>query len=294
MVRRILLFPLTRIVTGFAIVASAGVISAVLKLSPGVASIVVAGASFGAYALVGVAIERRTLAELGITPRALPRDLAIGAAIGAALFSSVVALLALTGCFHVDGVEGGAWVAAKALAFIAAGAFAEEVMFRALLFRIVEESLGSWVALAISAAFFGAAHIANPHATAVAAIAIAVEAGLLLGGVYMLSRSIWTATGLHLAWNFCEGPLYGTAVSGTTGFGRVLVSTTTGPSIWTGGDFGPEAGLAAVILCLAVAAPTIALATRRGRAFAFRDQRAMKRVAKRSREAFAGQSSEAT
>ena len=58
----------------------------------------------------------------------------------------------------------------------------EEMLFRGVLFRWLEEFGGSWTALLLTSAFFGAAHLANPNATIIAAVGIAFEAGVLLGG----------------------------------------------------------------------------------------------------------------
>ena len=112
---------------------------------------------------------------------------------------------------------------------------------------------GSWIAIILSALFFGLTHLMNPGATLFGALAIALEAGTLLGAAYMLTRRLWLAIGIHWAWNFFEGPFFGATVSGTgSNAGKALItSTINGPSIWTGGAFGPEAGLAALLVCLA-------------------------------------------
>ena len=83
-----------------------------------------------------------------------------------------------------------------------------------MLFRFLEEGFGSWIALTVTALFFGLSHLNNPHATVWSAIAIALEAGVSLGAVYMATRSLWFAMGLHTAWNFLQGSIFGVAVSG--------------------------------------------------------------------------------
>ncbi len=92
---------------------------------------------------------------------------------------------------------------------------------RGVLFRIVEESLGSWIALALSAALFGALHAFNPGATLTSSIAIALEAGVLLAAVFMVTRRLWMVIGLHTAWNFTEGGVFGASVSGGDAHGML-------------------------------------------------------------------------
>ena len=195
----------------------------------------------------------------------------IGLALGAGIISLVIGLLALFGWYQVVG--SGALVGAGIvtnlsviLLFLLVAVF-EEVTFRGLLFRIVENGLGSWGALLVSAIFFGGAHLGNPGATLGSSIAIAIEAGVLLGAIYMATRSLWMVIGVHWAWNYFEGPVFGTQVSGNES-ASLLHSVTNGPVLWTGGVFGPEAGLFAVIVGGIVGAVFIWLAIRRGQLIA--------------------------
>jgi membrane protease YdiL (CAAX protease family) len=142
-------------------------------------------------------------------------------------------------------------------------AFMEEILFRGILFRWIEEFAGSWAALAITSALFGLAHILNPNATWFSSLAIAVEAGLLLGGAYMLTRSLWLPIGLHAAWNFTQGEIFGVPVSGGAVHG-LLKSRLTGPALLSGGGFGLEASLIALVIATAAGICFIWLAVRRG------------------------------
>ena len=117
--------------------------------------------------------------------------------------------------------------------------------------------------LAISAVFFGAAHIANPAATLWSSAAIAIEAGILLALVYHVTRSLWACAGLHAAWNIMQGTVYGIPVSGTHADG-FLVSTRTGPDWLSGGAFGAEASVVALACGVAVSAVLLVIALRRG------------------------------
>jgi membrane protease YdiL (CAAX protease family) len=204
-------------------------------------------------------VERRTATEFG-THGAL-RELAAGALLGSALFAGTVAVLAALGVFRITG--SGPW--SNLLAPLAAAVMAavlEEILFRAILFRIAEESLGTWLALLLSGTLFGIIHMISPQATWLGAVSIIFEAGILLAAAYMLTRRLWLPIGLHAAWNFTQGGLFGIAVSGTPSKG-LLQGTLTGPEWLSGGRFGAEASIVAVLLCMGAAAVLLAAAVRR-------------------------------
>ena len=120
-------------------------------------------ASAGAYLILVRGVERRRVAEL--SPRAILTYGLRGLIGGVVLFSVIVGLLWLFGCYHVHGINAHVdWLPPLLVAGISAG-IGEEIITRGVLFRIVEEGLGTWWALAISALFFGAAHVFNPNAT---------------------------------------------------------------------------------------------------------------------------------
>jgi membrane protease YdiL (CAAX protease family) len=122
---------------------------------------------------------------------------------------------------------------------------------------------GTLVALVVSAAIFGLLHAANPGASLVSSASIALEAGVLLGLAYALTRSLWLPIGLHFGWNFTEGGIFGAAVSGGQSHGLVKAAVV-GPDLLTGGAFGPEASVVAVVLSLVVSAAMGWLVVRRG------------------------------
>ena len=214
-----------------------------------------------AYLILVKVVERRRVTELA--PRRLLPDGALGVVAGLVLFSAVAGTLWLLGVYHVTGTNPDAkWLPALLLAGLGAG-ISEEIICRGVLFRIVEESLGTWWALLISALFFGAAHLANPGATAWAALAIAIEAGLLFGLLYHVTRSLPICMGLHAAWNFAQGTIYGIPVSGLDADGW-LVSNRTGPDWLSGGVFGAEASVVALALCSLCSLALLGLVLRRG------------------------------
>jgi membrane protease YdiL (CAAX protease family) len=216
--------------------------------------------TLAAYLILVKLIERRRVDELA--PHDIPTFGMAGLITGAVLFSIVVAVLWLAGSYHVTGTNPQVnWLPAVLVAGIGAG-IGEEIVVRGVLFRIVEEGLGSWWALLISALFFGAAHIANPAATLWSSAAIAIEAGVLLALLYALTRSLWTCIGLHAAWNIMQGTVYGIPVSGGKADGW-LVSYRTGPDWLSGGAFGAEASVVALAVCSTLSAILLVIVLRR-------------------------------
>ncbi len=207
--------------------------------------LVVAVAALLAYFAFARAVERRRVVELA--PRAALAELALGTLFGALLFSATIGFISLLGYYRIVGFNN--WlVAAPVLANSVVSGVFEEILFRGLLFRITQESLGTWLALVISAVIFGLLHLANPNATLVAALAIALEAGVMLGAAYLLTGRLWLSMGIHFAWNFTQGGIFGAAVSGQASTG-LLQSVLQGPNLLTGGEFGAEASVVAMAVC---------------------------------------------
>ena len=223
--------------------------------------------ALAAYLILVKLIEQRRASELA--PRDIATFGAAGVLIGAVLFSLVVAVLWLAGSYHVTGTNPQVdWLPAVLVAGIGAG-IGEEIVMRGVLFRIVEEGLGTWWALLVSALAFGAAHIANPAATLWSSAAIAIEAGVLLALLYAVTRSLWACVGLHAAWNIMQGTVYGIPVSGGKADGW-LVSQRTGPDWLSGGAFGAEASVVALAVCSTLSVVLLMVALRRGALVPFR------------------------
>lgn len=212
------------------------------------------------YLILVKLIERRSPSELSL--RDIPTYGIAGLVAGAVLFSIVVGVLWLAGSYHVLGINWQVnWLPAVLVVGIGAG-IGEEIAMRGVLFRIIEEGAGTWWALAVSAVFFGAAHIENPGATLWSSVAIAIEAGVLLALIYHVTRSLWACIGLHAAWNIMQGTVYGIPVSGGDADGW-LVSTRTGPDWLSGGAFGAEASVVALLLCSSVSLALLIVTLRR-------------------------------
>jgi hypothetical protein len=175
----------------------------------------------------------------------------------------VVGIAAALGVYRITGPGGASTLVLDLISFGIMPAFMEELLFRGILFRWIEEFGGSWAALVVTSALFGLAHILNPGATWFSSFAVAVEAGLLLGGAYMLTRSLWMPIGLHAAWNFTQGAIFGVPVSGNAAQGLVRAKLS-GPELLSGGGFGLEASVIALVIATVAGAWFVWLAIKRG------------------------------
>ncbi|MBO3752004.1 CPBP family intramembrane metalloprotease [Streptosporangiaceae bacterium NEAU-GS5] len=227
-----------------------------------VAGVLAAAGAVAAYAYLVRRLERRPAVE--VARAAAVSGLRRGILIGLLLFTVTIALIALFGGYRVSGF-GSVFGALAILGTMAASAVVEEVLFRGIVFRLVEELAGTRGALIVSALLFGLLHLTNPGATIWGALAIAVEAGVMLGAAYAATRTLWLAIGVHFGWNFAEGGIFGTTVSGSEhGPVGLLTATLPGPEALTGGGFGPEASLFAIVVCAVPAVLFLRAARRRG------------------------------
>lgn len=171
-----------------------------------------------------------------------------GALIGAGAFLATMLLAAL---FTDADITGGSLGACLGVAgSMASVAVTEELLFRGVVHRILEERTGSIVAIAVSSLIFGLTHLVNGNATLWGTLAVAVEGGALLAIAYTATRSLWLPIGLHFAWNFTQSGVFGIAVSGADVEPGLLRTVLSGPEVLTGGTFGPEASLFALLCCL--------------------------------------------
>ncbi|HEY4070516.1 MAG TPA: type II CAAX endopeptidase family protein [Sphingomicrobium sp.] len=202
------------------------------------------------YKLIIVRLGDRPRDDL-IWSRDAAKKLGSGLLVGFLIMAAAVAVAAILGVYRIVGAgDASRLVLELAMVAIIPG-FTEELLFRGILFRYIEDWGGSWVALIVTSALFGLAHILNPNATWFSSFAIAVEAGLLLGGAYMLTRSLWFPMGLHAAWNLTQGEIFDVPVSGINEHGLVEAKMS-GPPLLSGGQFGLEASLIALVLATAL------------------------------------------
>lgn len=266
--RRILLHPLTRLIL------LGGVLFLMLAINNGfrlrfatkpweVDATTVGMVALGLVIYVAFVrfVERRPVTELSLP--GMGRELGIGLAIGAGLYTACVLILMALGIYRIEGLNPPAFLL-TAIPMVLTSGFFEELIFRGALFRIVEEWLGSWISLAVSSLLFGLVHLLNPASTITGALFISIEAGLLLAAAYMVTRRLWMSIGFHIAWNYTQSGIFSGIVSGGDADPGLIKSVISGPVALTGGQFGLESSLIAFLLCTTCGVVLLILAVRRG------------------------------
>jgi uncharacterized protein len=229
-----------------------------LTLVLGVATAVL---SLLAYAWIVRRTERR--APLEVARKGALGALSRGLLIGFGMFGAVIANIYFLGDYRVLGWGSIAGPVAL-FGFTAGAAVTEELLFRGILFRIIEGRTGTWLSLILTSLLFGLSHLFNPGATLWSALAVAVEAGGMLAAAYAATRNLWVPIGLHFGWNFAEGAIFGTDISGKSAPQGLLHSALSGPTAISGGEFGPEASVYALVAGVLVTVAFMWLARRRG------------------------------
>lgn len=181
--------------------------------------------------------------------RGKARMMGIGWAVSVVNFLTIIVCLFLCGYYRIVNVEFDVASQLSWLSLFLLVGVVEEVIFRGILFRLIADKWNIAVGLTTSSLLFGLAHLGNPGATLWAALAIALASGWLFGMAYAYHRTIWVPIGMHWAWNYLEGGVFGCAVSGTPLDYRPLITPKiSGTDLLSGGAFGPEAS----IICVAI------------------------------------------
>ncbi|MFC5462318.1 CPBP family intramembrane glutamic endopeptidase [Massilia niabensis] len=215
-------------------------------------------------------VEKRPVAELS-RAGAIP-EFALGLLIGAAMVAVEIGILYALGFYELSGTNAWTMKIGQPLAVMLFVGVLEEVIGRGIVFRITEESLGSWPAILISAMLFGLLHLPNEGA-GLLSISITVVAGAFFAAAYMLTRRLWLCIGIHAAWNYTLGTIFSIAVSGNESNG-LLVGKMTGPGWITGGSYGLEASVLTLLALVLVGGWFLRLAWAKGHFVAARRRRA--------------------
>ena len=206
--------------------------------------------------------ERRPVDELELRPA--PRELALGMLAGGAAIAAIIAIQWLFGWVAIEPRR----VDAVALALrdsIRSGVL-EELVLRLVILRLLWRAFGIWPAIVIAAALFGVLHLANPDSGWFAALCLIAGEGIGIA-FYLVTGRIWASIGMHAAWNFTQGWIFGAVVSGTVDIagGPLALRPAAGvPALLSGGGFGPEASLAALVVSAIASAAFLRWAWVRG------------------------------
>lgn len=200
-------------------------------------------------------LDNRPAGALGLGGgRASIREMVTGFGFGGALILLVAVLLLVTRAMTFVSDTGSVgrllWFLSWTLLFFAISALFEEAVFRGYPFQVLVTWIGAWPAIAIASGIFALMHGRNPGITTLAIVNIFL-AGVLLSLAYLRTMSLWYATGVHLGWNWTTAGALDFPVSGIEFDAPLYTGEPLGANLWTGGEFGPEAGLVATIVLAA-------------------------------------------
>lgn len=211
----------------------------------------------GATWLLAVVIDRRTIPDFGLRlSQGWWADLGFGLALGAGLQTGIFAVALAAGWLQITGIgvtsRPGAsfagWLLAAAVGYLAVGIY-EELLFRGYVLTNLSEGLSRLdrraavgLAVALSSVVFSVLHRTNPNASTVSVVSLTL-AGIFLAVGFVYTGSLAIPIGIHITWNFFQGVVWGFPVSGVDAGVTIVAVDVIGPTVFTGGAFGPEAGL---------------------------------------------------
>ena len=202
-------------------------------------------------------IEKRSFSSIGFNKNNWLKKYSLGFLIGLAMMSIIVLILFPFGYITVEknpiqpvGISAIASVLVILLGWIIQGA-TEEIVTRGWLLNVLSTKYNIGVGLLISSTLFGLMHLTNPNVNYIAVINI-ILVGLFYGLYVIKTNDLWAVCGMHSAWNFAQGNIFGFKVSGLDVSVRSLIDLNlVGSDFVTGGIFGPEAGITATFILLA-------------------------------------------
>jgi membrane protease YdiL (CAAX protease family) len=270
---KILLFPLTRIIIGTAVFIAVPILFNNWILKPALSEILpdesteqVIRWTISIFILIFLYVglfrlyERRSITEFAI--RYAGKENLVGFIAGGLLVGIIVLVLLISGNISFTMLNRFSIIFKPLILFILL-ALGEEIIFRGIIYRITEQSLGTWLALIISAMLFGIGHITNSHADFLGIFSVAV-AGIFLGVLYTIRARLWYPLAVHVGWNFFQY-FFGLPISGNDDFEYFMIASREGPAWFVGGDFGIENSVLAIILILGLTIYLLHLARKQDR-----------------------------
>ena len=195
-------------------------------------------------------IDRKPLMSLGLKYEGFQQDFKFGLILGAGLIAIGFFSLFILGYVRVESFSFPFLDIVLYFILFVVVAFHEEIMLRGYILRSLMESMNRYLALAVSSLIFMTVHLLNPNISFLGAVNLFL-AGIVLGIYYVHKSNLWLPIGMHLTWNFFQGPIFGFEVSGIKSQ-SLIKQTVNGSDLITGGKFGFEASLLATILIVVV------------------------------------------
>jgi uncharacterized protein len=256
--KKILNFPLTKIILGLILcftvfILAQLLVGKILDFTPIdknfrnlIKGIIASACVIITYIYFYGKFEKREIKELSV--KGLVENSILGVCIGTALLCLTMIVIYFFGTFQINSTNPiSSIITPFAIAFSVA--VFEEILLRGIIFRIVEEKLGSHISLLISAIIFGAVHLLNPDSSVASSICISI-AGFMFGASYIYSRSLWLPIAIHFSWNFMQSGIFGAITSGNERTGSLFNTNISGSELITGGAFGPEGTIQAILFWL--------------------------------------------
>ena len=195
-------------------------------------------------------IDRKPLMSLGLKYEGFQQDFKFGLILGAGLIAIGFFSLFILGYVRVESFSFPFLDIVLYFILFVVVAFHEEIMLRGYILRSLMESMNRYLALAISSLIFMTVHLLNPNISFLGAVNLFL-AGIVLGIYYVHKSNLWLPIGMHLTWNFFQGPIFGFEVSGIKSQ-SLIKQTVNGSDLITGGKFGFEASMLATVLIVVV------------------------------------------
>lgn len=214
------------------------------------------------YELYFKKIYQQNQSALRLT--ALVKESGLGLLCGGLAITVIVGLIYISGLLQFSGFNPSIQVLPVILPVLAF-VVTEEFFFRGILYRIIEEQAGTFLALLISAVLFSALHLTNDHYSLFSFVSILLG-GLFTGLMYTYTKRLWLPVFAHFAWNYTQ-ILFGLSVSGADTYtnGAVILTQTSGNPILSGGAFGPENSLFALLVSLILVVVFFRLSQKEGK-----------------------------
>jgi CAAX protease family protein len=212
------------------------------------------------YIFVFRLYEKRRIYELGV--ELFVNNAAIGFLSGVLLQSLFILFIYLGGTFSVVGINSFS-VLVKPFAFALTAGFVAEIILIGILFRLLEQQIGTAKSLIAFIMLFAILHVNVKGATTISVGATAMQAGLLLPAAYVFSRNLWLPIFLHFGWDFAEPGIFGGINPSSSLTQGLLTSKIAGNSLLTGGPTGPQDSFSSLVLCLALGLMFLLLAKRK-------------------------------
>ena len=201
-------------------------------------------------------IEKRSLSSIGFNKNNWLKKYSLGFLIGLVMMSIIVLILLSFGYITVEknpiqlvGISAISSILVILFGWIIQGA-TEEIVTRGWLLNVLSSKYNIGFGLLISSTLFGLMHLTNPNVNYIAVINI-ILVGLFYGLYVIKTNDLWAVCGMHSAWNFAQGNIFGFEVSGLdVSVGSLIDLNLVGNNVITGGAFGPEAGIISTFILL--------------------------------------------